>query len=169
LVNLDPQASIDLLKALKGQVKETIAEIRRLVYDLRPPVLDEFGLVSAIREHIAPYTGPGGLQVKFDVPASLPNLPAAVEVAAYRIALEAFTNIIKHAQASRCTIQILMNEQALILEVSDDGSGVPDVVLPGVGMSSMRERANELGGECLVERPSGGGTRVRASLPISRG
>lgn len=169
LVNIDPQASIDLLKELKGQVKETIAEIRRLVYDLRPPVLDEFGLVSAIREHIAPYTGPGGLQVRFDVPESLPALPAAVEVAAYRIALEAFTNTIKHAQASRCTIQILVNEEALILEVSDDGSGVLDVILPGVGMSSMRERARELGGECLVERISSGGTRVRASLPISRG
>lgn len=168
-VNIDPQASIDLLKELKGQVKETIAEIRRLVYDLRPPVLDEFGLLSAIREHIAPYTGPGGLQVKFDAPESLPTLPAAVEVAAYRIALEAFTNIIKHARASRCMIRILMNEEALILEVSDDGSGVPDVILPGVGISSMRERAKELGGECLVERVTSGGTRVRASLPISRG
>jgi signal transduction histidine kinase len=63
LVASDPQASVQLLKELKGQVKGTVAEIRRLVYALRPPVLDEFGLVSAVREHIAPYAGPGGVQV----------------------------------------------------------------------------------------------------------
>ncbi len=169
LVNTDPQASIDLLKELKGQVRETVAEIRRLVYDLRPPVLDEFGLVSAIREHIAPYTGPGGLQVEFDASEPLPALPAAVEVAAYRIALEAFTNIIKHARASRCQIQIRVKEESLILEIIDDGRGVLDGVLPGVGFSSMRERASELGGECLVEMIPTGGTRVRTRLPISRG
>ncbi len=95
LVETDPQASMDLLKALKGQVKNTVAEIRRLVYALRPPVLDEFGLVTALREHVAQYSGPNGIQITFDVTDPMPPLPAAVEVAAYRIALEAFTNIVQ--------------------------------------------------------------------------
>jgi signal transduction histidine kinase len=108
LVNNDPQASIELLKELKGQVRSTVAEIRRLVYALRPPVLDEFGLVSAIREHVAQYRGPNGLSVAFDVTEPMPPLPAAVEVAAYRILLEAFTNIIHHADATQCRIKIVL-------------------------------------------------------------
>jgi signal transduction histidine kinase len=100
LVNTNPEASINLLKDIKSQVKHTVSEIRRLVYALRPPVLDEFGLVTAIREHVAPYSGPNGLQITFDIAEPLPPLPAAVEVAAYRIALESFTNIVNHAQAT---------------------------------------------------------------------
>ena len=115
---------MELLKDLKGQVKDTVAEIRRLVYALRPPVLDEFGLVSAIREHVAQYTGPNGMQITFDVTEPMPPLPAAVEVAAYRIALEAFTNIVKHAQASACQIKIKIENNSLLLEVSDNGKGL---------------------------------------------
>jgi len=125
LVNNDPQASIELLKELKGQVRSTVAEIRRLVYALRPPVLDEFGLVSAIREHVAQYTGPNGLSVAFDVTEPMPPLPAAVEVAAYRILLEAFTNIIHHADATQCHIKIVLDDNSLCLEVSDNGKGLP--------------------------------------------
>src|SRR6185436_953279 len=78
LVNSNPQASIELLKDLKGQVKNTVADIRRLVYALRPPVLDEFGLVTALREHVAPYSGPNGMQISFDITEPMPPLPAAV-------------------------------------------------------------------------------------------
>jgi signal transduction histidine kinase len=169
LVISEPRASVEQLKELKVQVRQTIGEIRRLVYALRPPVLDEFGLVSAIREHIAPYCGPGGLQVSFDVPEALPALPAAVEVAAYRIALEAFTNIVRHAQASVCQIRLWVAGQALWLEISDDGLGLPADIQPGVGLSSMRERAAELGGECRIEPLPGGGTRVGARLPVTKG
>ncbi|HSL30799.1 MAG TPA: histidine kinase [Anaerolineales bacterium] len=168
LVQADPQASIELLKEMKGQVKGTVAEIRRLVYALRPPVLDEFGLVSAIREHIAPYTGPNGLQVRFDVAEPLPTLPAAVEVAAYRIALEAFTNIVKHAQASACQIQLKGSNDCLVLEITDNGKGMAEGTHPGIGFTSMRERADELGGEYFVENIASGGTRVGARLPIGK-
>jgi signal transduction histidine kinase len=167
LVSTDPRASVELLKDLKGQVKSTVAEIRRLVYALRPPVLDEFGLVSSIREHIAPYTGPKGLQVTFDVGEPMPLLPAAVEVAAYRIALEAFTNIINHAEASQCNIKININNGSLLLEVSDNGKGLADRNHTGVGLTSMHERASELGGECVIENSVSGGTCVRARLPIN--
>jgi signal transduction histidine kinase len=92
-------------------------------------------------------------------------LPAAVEVAAYRIALEAMTNVIRHAKARECVVRISAGI-ALEVEVSDDGTGIAETQTPGVGFSSMRERAEELGGECLVERILNGGTRVLARLPL---
>jgi signal transduction histidine kinase len=167
LVNKNPQASIDLLIDIKGQVKHTVAEIRRLVYALRPPVLDEFGLVTAIREHVAPYTGPNGLQITFDVTDPMPPLPAAVEVAAYRIALEAFTNIVNHAQATACHLTIRVENNSLILVISDNGKGLSSNNHAGVGLTSMRERAAELGGKFVVENNPFGGTTVRANFPIT--
>jgi signal transduction histidine kinase len=169
LVATDPQASIELLKALKSQVKNTVAEIRRLVYALRPPVLDEFGLVTAIREHAAQYGGPNGMQISFDVTDPMPPLPAAVEVAAYRIVLEAFTNIVHHANATACHVAIQAEQDCLLLEVVDNGKGLPEGVRAGVGFNSMRERALELGGELAVENNPSGGLRVMARLPIAGG
>jgi len=168
LVNTDPQASIALLKDIKGQVKNTVSEIRRLVYALRPPVLDEFGLVTAIREHVAQYTGPNGIQVTFEVTEPMPSLPAAVEVAAYRIALEAFTNIINHAQATTCHIEVKKETTSLLLQVSDNGIGLAVGYRAGVGLTSMRERAAELGGDCSVENLPFGGTCINARLPIGK-
>ena len=166
LVSSDPQASVNLLKELKGQVRGSVSEIRRLVYALRPPALDEFGLITAIREHVAPYTGPNGLQITFEITDPMPLLPAAVEVAAYRIALEAFTNIINHAEANACRIKIKIEDGSLLLEVSDNGKGLPVNNRAGVGFASMRERAAELGGECVIENNYSGGTRLKARLPL---
>lgn len=168
LINTNPKASIQLLKELKGQVKNTVADIRRLVYALRPPVLDEFGLFSAIREHVAPYTGPNGIEVTFDCTDPMPPLPAAVEVAAYRIALEAFTNIINHARATSCQIKLKAENDYLSLEISDNGKGISADMRAGVGLSSMRERAAELGGECEVQNIPAGGTCVKVQLPIGK-
>jgi signal transduction histidine kinase len=168
LVKSDPEKSIQVLKELKGQVKGTVAEIRRLVYALRPPVLDEFGLVSALREHVAQYSGPNGLSITFDITEPMPPLPAAVEVAAYRIVMEAFTNIVQHAQASRCNIKIKLDGNSLVLEVSDDGKGLATKTHSGVGLASMRERAAELGGETFIDNIPSGGTRVEARLPVGK-
>ncbi|MGZ9235830.1 MAG: sensor histidine kinase, partial [Anaerolineales bacterium] len=168
LVKSDPEKSILLLKELKGQVKGTVAEIRRLVYALRPPVLDEFGLASALREHVAQYSGPSGMSVTFDVTEPLPPLPAAVEVAAYRIVVEAFTNIVRHAEASRCNIKIKWDGSSLFLEITDDGKGLAAKTHSGVGLSSMQERAAELGGKTFIENIPSGGTRVHARLPIGK-
>jgi len=168
LVTRDPPASIALLGEIKGQVRRTLADIRRLVYALRPPVLDEFGLVSAIREHIAPYHGPNGLEITIHADEPLPPLPAAVEVAAYRIILEAFTNVVRHAQAGSCQITILLQEGNLLVEVTDDGKGLPPDFRYGVGLTAMRERAAELGGECLIETGTARGTSIRARLPIGK-
>lgn len=166
LIDTNPQKSEQIIHALQKQVAETVADIRRLVYALRPPVLDEFGLISAIREHAAQYSGPKGIRVDLDVSEPMPPLPAAVEVAAYRIALEAFTNVVKHAHASACHILIQIENRLLLLEISDDGKGLPAETHTGIGFHSMRERASELGGEFAVEKNKSGGTTVRARLPI---
>ena len=167
LIHTHPHKSEKIIHALQKQVTETVAEIRRLVYALRPPVLDEFGLVSAIREHTAQYGGPRGIRVTLDVTEPMPPLPAAVEVAAYRIALEAFTNIVKHARASACRVLIRIENASLLLEISDNGKGLPAETHTGIGFHSMRERASELGGEFAIEKKPSGGTTVRARLPIS--
>jgi signal transduction histidine kinase len=149
-----------------------VADVRRLVYDLRPPVLDELGLVPALREQARRVTPPtGGLRVTVAAPDALPPLSAAVEVAAYRIAVEALTNVVKHAQARECVIEIsAVDWQAqpfLMLEIVDDGVGLPAQPRPGVGLASMRERAEELGGACLVNPRKPSGVQVLAQLPIS--
>ena len=100
-----------------------------------------------------------------EAPERLPGLPAAVEVAAYLIATEALTNVVRHAHARTCTLRLACNG-ALELEVRDDGRGLPDQPRAGVGLTSMRERAAELGGTCTVEAVAGGGTLVRAHLPL---
>jgi signal transduction histidine kinase len=108
-----------------------------------------------------------GDSLKVDVEAStdMPDLPAAVEVAAYRITAEAITNVARHAGAVHCRVKLAAGEE-LEVEVVDDGRGWPDSVRFGVGMASMRERAEELGGRLVVGAVPGGGTRVRASLPL---
>jgi signal transduction histidine kinase len=165
LVSRDPEAAAALLADVKDQIKVTITDIRRLVYALRPPVLDELGLVSAIGEHIGRYNQPNALQVLLDAPDHLPLLPAAVEVAVYHIALEAVTNVAQHAHAQTCRIRLFL-ESGLCLEITDDGDGLPADFHAGVGLTSMRERAAELGGECKIESGALHGTRVWARLPL---
>jgi signal transduction histidine kinase len=155
-----------LIAEAREEVREAIGEVRRLVEGLRPPAIDEAGLLGAIRQRAAALSG----DVRIDVtgPDPLPGLPAAVEVAAFRIASEAMTNVARHARASRCQVEVSVNG-SFELTVADNGvrrdvGGVS--ALRGTGWTSMRERASELGGSCMIiDRPEGG-TLVRASLPI---
>ena len=165
----NPAAADALLSELKAQTQAIIADIRRLVYDLRPPALDELGLLSALREHAAHYSQFNGLHIALEAPECLPPLPAAVEVAAYRIVLEAITNVVRHAQASECRIRLSLSGE-LSLEILDDGVGLPEGYRVGVGVTSMRERAEELGGACKVETGTVGGvgTLVCARLPLPK-
>ena len=95
-------------------------------------------------------------------------MPAATEVAAYRIVQEAMTNVVRHAGATHCTVRLGVEENVLMLEVRDDGRGIDLDQPAGVGLQSMRERTAELNGRCVVEPIAEGGTRVRATLPLSR-
>jgi two-component system NarL family sensor kinase len=151
---------------LKAQMQGVLTDIRRIAYDLRPPALDELGLVGALKEHIASHNQVQGLQITLEAPETPPPLPAAVEVAAYRIALEAITNVSRHAKARHCSVRLSLVGD-LCLEVIDDGRGLPDEVRAGVGLISMRERAEELGGTCRTEALPQGGTEVMARLPVS--
>jgi signal transduction histidine kinase len=165
LLARDPVAVAALLEELKRETQAAMTDIRHLVYDLRPPALDELGLVSALRERAA-YFQLNGVQVSIDAPQPLPTLPAAVEVAAFRTALEALANVARHAQATICVIRLRVLEDALKLEVQDNGVGLPADYHPGVGITAMRERAAELGGTCVVETAPSGGTRVCSQLPL---
>jgi signal transduction histidine kinase len=162
-LHVDAGATGALLLDLKGNLQEAIADIRRL-YALRPPALDELGLIGALRLHIEGYRQ-SALQITLDAPADLPPLPAAIEVAVYRIISEALTNVGRHARAQRCHIRLAL-AGGLELEVRDDGQGLSESQRPGVGLRSMHERAEELGGTCVIEPAMGGGTRVWARLPL---
>ncbi len=172
-VRADPAATEALLDEITGETQAAIAEVRRLASALRPPALDEVGLVEAIRRRADSFVvepGLTGASPRIDVvgPAELPSLSAAAEVAAYRIAVEAMTNVVRHAAAQTCRVTIGVGE-TLDLEIVDDGAGLPPGWRMGIGTAAMRERAAELGGRCTIERRPGGGTRVDASLPLSAG
>jgi signal transduction histidine kinase len=161
----DPVAVEQLLGELKGQTQAAIADIRHLVYGLRPPALDELGLVTALREYAGHYQL-DGVEVSVEAPEALPSLSAATELAAYRIALEALANVARHACATTCTIRLRIVGDALALEIADDGVGLPADAHAGVGLTAMRERAVELGGSCAIMRGIDGGTCVSARLPL---
>lgn len=169
LIALDPAKAVALAHKLAASIRATVGDIRRLVYDLRPPTLDELGLLAAIHERVAQYNGQrgeaGSLVVSIAAPEELPPLPAAIEVAAYRIVQEALMNVERHAQARHCHIAVAFAD-ALYLEISDDGSGIRPGSAAGVGLRSMRERAAELGGLCQIENLASGGTRIVVRLPV---
>jgi signal transduction histidine kinase len=170
-VRADPATAETMLDGLKADTKTAVAEIRRLVRELRPPALDELGLVEAIRQRAGEFAVPNGsdegshLTIAVEASRPLPALTAAVEVAAYRIAVEAMTNVFRHARASQCVVRLTATRE-LELEVLDDGIGVDPSLPVGVGLSSMRERTAELGGSCSIERLSDGWTRIVARFPI---
>ena len=164
----DPQAAREMLLALRAESQRLVAEVRRLVHELRPPALDELGLVGALVAHVAQVDATGSLAVRVsNDPDPLPSLSAAVEVAAYRIACEAVTNALRHADAGRCDVTLSVVGQCLEVTVTDDGMGLPVVPRAGVGTASMRERSEELGGTFSVASASGGGTQVFATIPLT--
>jgi signal transduction histidine kinase len=153
------------LLGLRSGIQGTVSDVRRIVEGLRPPALDELGLPGALAQLADRLTAGTGLIVDVDVPAVL-RVPAAVEVAAYRVAQEALTNVVRHAGAGRACVRVRPADGDLLVEVRDDGRGVPGPREGGVGLGSMRERAEELGGRLEVDSGPGRGTRVLARLPL---
>ena len=152
-----------LLTEIKDETKAAITEVRRAVDELRPPAIDELGLAGAIRQRAASLTT-GGLVFEMCLAPNLPPLPAASEVAAFRIASEAITNVARHSGATRCRVE-LRCDRGLELTVSDNGRGADRSSPPGVGWTSMVERAAELGGTCTIGARDDGGLVVHATLP----
>lgn len=149
-------------EGLRDRLRGTVSELRSLVHGLRPPALDQHGLAGALRQLVAGHESP--LCVA-DV-GDLGDPGAAIEVAAYAIASEAFANALRHSSASRITLAAAVEDGALVVSVSDNGVGLPGRPRAGVGLVSMRERAVEVGGRLDVVETSGGGTTVRATLPL---
>jgi signal transduction histidine kinase len=178
LIRSRPAGAEERLALLEQRTEETIAEMRRLIYGLRPPALDDLGLVPSIHQQaqsqgmVEPSAGTRTDERRtvfsIEAPEELPPLPAAVEVACYRIVQEALTNVARHAHARNCHVRLSVDRGSgmLRVEITDDGVGIPGERVAGVGLSSMRERAEELGGTLAVEPGSESGTRVLARLPL---
>ncbi|WP_281883555.1 sensor histidine kinase [Agromyces rhizosphaerae] len=167
-VGSDPEGAAEVAAALKERNRELVADVRRLVHALRPPTLDELGLAGALRAHASQLDGSGRMAVRIaSVPDPLPPVPAAVEVAGYHIAREAVTNAIRHARATRCTVTLAIDGPALVVAVRDDGRGMAEGDGTGLGMRTMRERAEELGGRFAVHAGNGpAGVEVVATIPL---
>lgn len=170
LLGQNPAATGSLLKELKGQTQAAINDVRRLAYDLRPPVLDELGLAASLQAYVKGLNCPPDLRIKFEIPDPLPALPAAVEAATYRISIEAINNAVRHSGACNCVVAIAPGAiKRLEVEITDDGNGLPTPWHTGVGILAMRERAAELGGTFMIESNPGHGTQIAVTLPLSRG
>jgi signal transduction histidine kinase len=166
LQTVDSQRTADLLQRVRSDARAALLDVRHVVDDLRPPSLDELGLLGALQQRADQLaSGADGtpLTVTLCAATPLPVLPAALEVAAYRIATEALTNTVKHAKATRVEVRLHCG-QRLDLEIVDNGS-VRQPWRPGVGMQAMRERTDELGG-LFVAGPCADGGRVSASFPL---
>jgi signal transduction histidine kinase len=164
LASGDTATSAELLERIRAEVDATVGEVRRIIDGFRPAVLDDTGLAGALRRDAA--GAAGGVHVDVAV-ADLPPLPAQVETAAYRIAQEALTNVLRHAQASTARITLAVDSGALTVQVADDGAGIDSPVRHGVGLASMRRRAEALGG-ALTLTSNDHGTTVLATLPLRK-
>jgi signal transduction histidine kinase len=163
LADSDLERADELLVAATEQVQTMIADVRRLIYGLRPPALDQLGLAASLRG-LAARESLLETEVTIDAPRTMPALPAAVEVAAYWIAQEALTNVKRHAHARACNVRLAVDSAVLRLEIEDDGTGLTKGST-GIGLETMKERATEVGGTCEIAPRTSGGTRVTASLP----
>jgi signal transduction histidine kinase len=174
LVRQNPERAETMLDDIIQQNEGTVSEIRRLVYGLRPPALDELGLVEAVHD-LVHRSEPDDNSITVEGPdEGLPKLPAAVEANAYRIALEGLTNATRYSKAQHCIIRFTIEDKqhfgeakrALVVQISDDGIGMPKQYRAGVGIRSMRERAEELGGQLIITAVNPHGTHISAWLPL---
>jgi two-component system NarL family sensor kinase len=164
LIHTDPDATERILAELAEIHRSVVQDIRQLVDGLRPIILDHLGLDAAVREMVSGLGG--GVRTNLHCALGTERLPAAVEVAAYRIVSEALTNVVRHAGASVCHVRIWLDGDVHV-EVRDNGRGLPPNYRPGMGLTSMRERCAELGGTASITPNVPIGTQVICRLPIA--
>ncbi len=163
-------ALVGNLERLYELVGQATGDIRRLVYDLRPPVLDQLGLVAALRQHCERFSRETGIEVRLHAEVGS-SVPAAAEVAIFRVVQEALVNVQKHASASRADVRLERRGEWIELHVHDDGTGFPanrPALSSGTGIRSMRERAEVLGGTLSITSHPGAGTELVARIPDRR-
>lgn len=161
--------STEFLAEIKQRLAALTTQVRSLAHQLYPPELEVLGLSGALRERAHGYRTS---RILIDAPETMPPLPAEIETAAYYIALEALTNVDKHANAKTCSIRLRLSSadsttqlQRLELDVVDDGRGFTASEAHGLGLLSMRARAAEVGGTCHIMPNPGGGTAVCVQIP----
>jgi signal transduction histidine kinase/ligand-binding sensor domain-containing protein len=151
------------LSELKDTARESLAEMRLLIYELRPPVLEEEGLAAALQARLEAVESRAGLETEFHAEGQV-RLSSEVEEALFRIAQEALNNVLKHAQARRVAVSLGQDEQSVTLEIADDGTGCDPTRARrsgGLGLKGMEERAAEVGARLEIESAAGSGTTVR--------
>jgi signal transduction histidine kinase len=169
MVISDPAATELLLVQLREDLRNAVADVRRLAYQASLQTIEEVDLPAALRMQARRFEQAAGGRLRITVacPSRMAQLQRGVEVAMYRIASEALTNVVRHSAARNCLVRLIVDKDAC-LEVIDDGVGLPDHLREGIGLSSMRERARAFGGECVIEAVAPHGTRVRATVPLRR-
>ncbi len=152
----------------KSLVQSSMEHLHSIVAQLRPLVLDDLGLVAAVEDEIQQRLRPAGLDVEFRANGYQTRLPAAVETAVFRVIQEAFSNILRHAEAQHVTVHLDVGDDELLARIEDDGQGIPDEVLshPSFGILGMRERITLLGGDLTIRRRKPHGTVVEARIPL---
>lgn len=162
-IRSDPENAEALMAVLSDLVKDALQDVRTIVRSLRPPELDDLGLVEALRVSIGHHPE---MAITVSAEGPLPALPAAVESTAFRITQEAILNSIRHSGAQACRVRITADAAQLGITIEDNGRGFNSKERIGIGLRSMRERAERLGGAFAVTSSEGQGTRIVASLPI---
>lgn len=164
MVQKDPAKAVALLTDVESGIRDTLANVRQLVYDLRPPMLDQLGLVGAIEDFATQQEG--RVEVQLELPTTVAKVSAAVEVALFRIVQTALDNVVKHAQATCCHVQLRVAEAAITLTITDNGIGIGGQHAPGVGLTSMQERAEELGGTLRILPVQPHGVQLQVTIPL---
>ena len=170
----DPQAVDALLEEMRVEVGQALEGIRRFARGLRPPALDELGLVPAIESHVRSLAEISGLHITVDADPLGDALPSEAELALYRIVQEALSNVVRHAHATRASVRIARESDRVVVTVDDDGRGFDRAEVAareqgGLGLFGMNERAAYIGGGVEVTSRRGAGTRVRAEIPLHHG
>jgi signal transduction histidine kinase len=173
----DPAQLASLVSRLKSAASDTVHELQDIIYDLRPSVLDDLGLVPALRWYAESRLETNGIRTTWKISGRERRLPAEIETTLFRIGQESITNIYKYAEARHVTFQLTFETKKVKLQVADDGVGFDmQEALPirirnkrGLGLMGMRERAELLGGRLQVESSPGNGTRITVELPFSNG
>ena len=165
----------EALEEARALVEQALQEIRTLSYLLHPPLLDELGLGAALGWYVRGFENRSGITVALTVPEKMERLPAAAEGALFRVVQESLTNIHRHSGSATAQIRLTSSQSEIVLEVSDQGRGMQEMANPdrigivslGVGLSGMRMRLNQLGGELSI-RGTARGTTVRATISLDR-
>lgn len=177
LLEKEPSKAKDELKDLKIVVKDTLKEIRKIIYDLRPMSLDDLGLEPTIERHVYSFMEDTGINVELKVIGNINKLDSALEIAIFRIIQEGLNNVYKHSKASNVNIMIENTEKRINMTISDNGIGfniedgikMVDITTGGYGLISMRERVEMLGGEITIRSSRGNGTRIFLYIPLCEG